>query len=450
MNNSIQMELSVATSNKGFSLDEFVCTLRELMTSQGMAGIAALVLELIDEHMCVSICRKAGIYPSPQCCQEPDYEIANLRYRKFRTSLGDINIQWRYLRCKRCGKTNVPLRDFLGLKPYQSKTNELERIVVEVAGEQSYRRGSAHLQTIGQIPVPKSTAHRWVAQSDCDKIDPGHETFDILYADGTGYKRRPDPAKDVNNKGEVRLAFGIDNRGRTRPLGAWSGESWERIAADIKGERQDCKPVANLMLSDGETGMISALDALCDFRQRCHWHGGRDLNYTMWTDKAPLDERKNIQSELAGIIAVELPQEDIEKICDEDRLALMDQLDEAERKVDQLHRRLLAKNYVKAGDYVGRLKRQLFSYVRCWLETGLVSPRAASWIERVMREVGRRLKRMAFGWSETGAAKMTRIILKRFTDKKGWDNYWKQKLKIQDNVMWMITRIQESPTNLGR
>ena len=39
---------------------------------------------------------------------------------------------------------------------------------------------------IGSIPVPKNTAQRWVAQSDCDQMDDNNETFDMLFADGTG------------------------------------------------------------------------------------------------------------------------------------------------------------------------------------------------------------------------------------------------------------------------
>ena len=88
--------------------------------------------------------------------------------------------------------------------------------------------------------------------------------------------------------------------------------------------------------------------------------------------------------------------------------------------------------------------------VRRWLETGLVTPRAASLIERTMREVARRLKRMAHGWSESGAAKMTCIILKRFTNPQAWDAYWKKKLRLEGNVHWLLQEIKQAPTPLGR
>jgi hypothetical protein len=56
-------------------------------------------------------------------------------------------------------------------------------------------------------------------------------------------------------------------------------------------------------------------------------------------------------------------------------------------------------------------------------------------IERMMREIGRRLKKIAFGWSEKGAAKMARIIIKRITSSGEWEKYWNDRLRLNGNVM---------------
>jgi len=69
----------------------------------------------------------------------------------------------------------------------------------------------------------------------------------------------------------------------------------------------------------------------------------------------------------------------------------------------------------------------------------------------MMRELARRLKRMAFGWSEEGAAKMARIIIKRFTSAGQWDKYWRKRLRIQDNVLLVLKAIKVgNPQTLGR
>ena len=131
-----------------------------------------------------------------------------------------MRIAWRRLRCVRCGKSVVALREFLGIRKHQSKTAELEQVVAEVVSEQSYRRTSRHLEMIGEIPVPKSTAHRWVMESNCDELKTDGEVVDVLFADGTGYKRRPDPSTGQNNRGEVRVALGVTSDGTVVSFGA--------------------------------------------------------------------------------------------------------------------------------------------------------------------------------------------------------------------------------------
>lgn len=452
MQTNIQMSLLAATSESGFSLDEFILTLHTIMEEEGLAGIASLVLSAIEERLCLDLCRGAtdSWRPAEACCDSPCYELAQRRGRQIRTRIGTLNLSWRTLRCRSCRKTFLPLRQFLGMERYQRKTNELEQLVVEIVSEQSYRRSTSHLDKIGSIPIPKSTAHRWVADSDCDAIDPGTDTLNLLFADGTGFKRRPDAEAGRNNRGEVRIAFGIDNKGDIRPLGAWSGENWETIAKAIQGKRREDQPVADTLLSDGEHGLITALGRLCDFSNRCHWHASRDLNYKMWKDNVPKTERKKATKKLAGILAVSLPKEDVELVSVDDQMALEDAATAAERSVDEFCRQLFRKGYMEAWNYVKRMKRSLFGYVRRWLETGLVTPRAASLIERVMREVGRRLKRIAHGWSESGAAKMACVILRRFTSPKAWDAYWKKKLRLNGNVIWILRKTELLPTPLGR
>jgi len=451
MQNIIAMEVLSATSEKGFSLDELVFRTKELFDKGGLAGFVGLILQLVDERICMKTIQGKIKHNEQSCCPNPQYEHHDQSNRQFRTSVGKLTIRWRRLKCTNCGKSITPLRQFLGLERYQSKTSELEKLVAEIVSEQSYRRSSNHLESIGSIPVPKSTAHRWVAQSDCDRLDTGQETFDLLIADGTGYKRRPDQDSGMNNRGELRVALGVDKSGSIVPLGAFSGKSWDEIADDIKGQRADDKLVADMLVSDGERGLAQSLTKLCADHQRCHWHVTRDFNYTMWRDDAGRLERKQTQKELAAIIGIELPEEDFEMVNDSDKKALSDAVSCAESDVCKLIGKLLDKGYEMAADYLIRASKNMFSYVRRWLETGIVTPRVSSMIERMMRELARRLKRMAFGWSEEGAAKMARIIIKRFTSAGQWKKYWRDRLRIQDNVILVLKTIKvQNPQTLGR
>lgn len=451
MNGIITMDILSATSENGFSLDELVYKTRDLFETKGMAGFVGLILEIVDEHLSTGIARKTIAPNFNTCCLNPHYELHSRTNRRFRTSAGEVSIKWRRLRCCHCGKTAIPLRSFLGLEAYQSKTAELEKLISEIVSEQSYRRSSSHLKSIGAIPVPKSTAHRWVAESDCDKMDTSEKTFDVLFADGTGYKRRMDKEAGLTNRGEIRIALGVDHTGTIVPLGAFSGVSWQKISTIIKGQRDDDQPVAQTLVSDGEEGLVNHLSQLCSEQQRCHWHLCRDLNYTMWQDHAEKSERKEAQGALNAVIGLEIPKEDIEKVSLADRDDLQRAVGGAERDIRKLIGTLQDKGYVRAADYLIRASTSMFTYVRRWLKTGIVTPRVSSMIERMMREIARRLKRMAFGWSEEGAAKMARIIIKRFTSAGQWEKYWKKKLRIKDNVELVLRGIKlQPPQTLGR
>ena len=82
--------------------------------------------------------------------------------------------------------------NFLKLDRYQKKTVELEQIVSEVITDQSYRRTSQHLKIIGNIEIPKSTAHDWIKATPCDAVAQQQEfEFAQILPDGIGYKKRP-------------------------------------------------------------------------------------------------------------------------------------------------------------------------------------------------------------------------------------------------------------------
>ena len=70
-------------------------------------------------------------------------------------------------------------------------------------------------------------------------------------------------------------------------------------------------------------------------------------------------------------------------------------------------------------------------------------------VERVMRELARRIKRIAYGWSDKGVTKIARIILKRFTNEKEWEDYWKKKMNIIGNVVIDIGNYNIKSQNLG-
>jgi len=226
------------------------------------------------------------------------------------------------------------------------------------------------------------------------------------------------------------------------PLGAWSDKSWCEIGAAMGPA--GAEPISEVLVSDGEPGLAEGLAHLVRDQQRCHWHQVHDLDRFMWMDGADKQTRREAQSQLAGIIGIKLPAQDFERVSESDKQELRERTAAAEAQLTGLVKALAARGYRRAAKYVSNAQDRLFTYVRWWLELGLVVPRASSMIERLMRELGRRLKRIAFGWSERGAAQMARIIIKRVTSAGEWAAYWHQRLGIQGKVQLTLERIQGS------
>jgi hypothetical protein len=442
MQQLIGIELSATTSELRFTVDELVLKVRELFTEQGMAQVVALVLRLVDELQAVRHTTGQATPRRACACGHAGYEIKDRLPRQLHTSVGTLAFHWRRLTCRQCGKTWCPLREFLGLERWQSKSGELERIAVEVVSEQSYRRGSRHLAVAGEIPVAKSTLHRWVVESPAAEWKPTTDPLATLMADGTGYKRRPDPARPQDHRGELRVLVGRTAQGQWKALGAWSGQTWAEIVEQVSPPGAERPVRADTLVCDGENGLAQSLARLANAQQRCPWHLVRDLSIALWKDGASLERRRAGQHELNELVGIELPAGDLETVKPEERAALRQRVKTAEEQLSQLVRTLHEQGYPRAANYIADAQGKLFRYVEFWLETGVVCPRTTGWLERMMRELGRRLKKIAFGWSERGAARMACVILRRITDTAEWDAYWRQRLGLNDNVLLSLRSVK--------
>jgi len=81
-----------------------------------------------------------------------------------------------------------------------------------------------------------------------------------------------------------------------------------------------------LFFSDGERGLADWLGPLCKQTQRGHWHAAREVGYALWEDKMSFEERKQRQKQVRELIALEIPEEDIEWVSAEEKAQLRDRI----------------------------------------------------------------------------------------------------------------------------
>ena len=154
----------------------------------------------------------------------------------------------------------------------------------------------------------------------------------------------------------------------------------------------------------------------------------------MWEDGAPLKERKEAKRFLSGLLGIELPPGDFQKVPPE-KISETDVLvRRAESELDNLVEEFDLRGYHRAARCVENAREKLSRYVRFWMRTGLICPRASSMIERMMRELARRLKLMAHNWSDAGAGKIARIILNKALHQEEWEDWWRKKMRTEGKV----------------
>ena len=449
MQGKISMELSFCQAETGFSLDELVEKLADVFERKAFAELLKMILQLVQE---ILMCRIfSGKVDAMKCCSDGHLQLNGGFDRRIRTSLGEFKMIFFRVRCSSCGKTFSPLQRFIRLGRYQTKTGELEKLVIEAASETNYRRAVSGLARDGKLPLSFHTAHGWMLRTNCDELDisprvVGSAPLQIM-PDGTGFKGLGQNGKAT--KGDLKIVIGITQKGDIFPLGAQAGVSWQDMSKSWK-ENGVKLPDGSIVICDGEPGLAEAFAEYASEHQRCHWHITRDLYHAMHQDGGTSSDYRPIRDALAGALAIELPEEDFQVVSEQEKSDIEEHMEKTEAAIDKLIDYLDGRGYITAATYIRRAKFGMFGYVRRWLKWGLISPRASSMVERVMRELGRRIKKIAYGWSDRGATKVAKIILKRFANAGAWEDYWQKRMNVIGNVVIGIGNYKCFSQNLGQ
>ena len=393
MQGNINLDLQFCLGDKGYSLDELVFKLKELFENKGFNKLLELIVRFTGENIYLKTI--SGVL-NWNCCGSPRYVSNGCYSRKVKSSLGVIELNFSRVKCVHCNKTLVPLKQYLQIKKYQRKTTELEQLVVEAVSKDSYRRAVESINSIGFVSVPHRTAHRWVIESECSEIEVSQDTVTShgkmhVMADGTKFKGITTDSNQINKKGDLKVMLGINTKGDVFPIGSWTDTSWKLISQELK-DKQLKFPFGTVLVSDGEPGLADSLAEHFDYVQRCHWHIIRDLYHSIWQDGGTAKQSRPLQKALAGVLAIDLPKEDFSKVTENTKNEIEEKMEKALLVINKLICLLESKGYHTAANYISKASGNMFNYLRRWLKLGIICPRASSLIERIMRELARRLR----------------------------------------------------------
>jgi hypothetical protein len=428
------------------------------------------------------------------CCATPVYEKSRDASRTIATTLAEIKLSGSRLRCISCKRSFVPLFLFLGITRYQNKSQELVKVVFENICDQSYRRGKKQLDqltgvelSLGKLwrTIMKNSAfnldlskkdvkqaHFWSVMDGEIKKKIATDPLHAILADGTCYKLqkapinmraeirefkrneklKKDPEAKVSDskfemksrplQSEVRVIYGLTKSNEVIPLGVYAGkETWRQIGRDLykrfgRHEQLKREPIAEVLIADGEEALFDGLKQLTKTQQRCQWHFTHEFKGVFqYQDDGNKTERKVYQTEIQMTLD-ELHAKVLKETnpTEQQKIELEAEIMNAELALKKLAVKLNETNHENAAGYVRNATGSLFTYLRHYLRFGHLGPKVTSQMERFMREIGRRIKKIAWNWSAKGVAILCHIILIRCMNNDLWENYWKKILNLTGNL----------------
>ena len=359
--------------------------------------------------------------------------------RKISTVFGDLALRIREVECCKCGARHTPLRSALKIDPYARREKNFEHEVIESVIDTNYRR----LIDGRSIDISLGGIHNIVVGSDIDEtfqepVSP--KELSAIVADGTGVKQKK------GRKGELRTVIGITKACCVEPLGSFSNTPWPEIERTIKKRIKEAEPLNIPFIYDGEPGLDDFLADVAE-SQRCTWHGSRGLYHSLWQDGLKKKDSQPETDKIKQLIGIELPEGDFELLKEEDKQQVKTKYESSKTEIKELIKTFREKGYKHGASYLENFSDRLFTNIELWLKTGVIAPKTTSLLERLFREIGRRLKKIAWGWSDKAVTNISKMIMIRQYSRDKWEKYWKEKLGIKGYCNIQISSVTSECRN---
>ena len=169
------LNITASLSGNPFSFDELIKESKDLFEREGVPGFIRVLLVFIDQFVITHWYHRHG----KECCSNPNLRRAGRKSKNILSTIGTIAFEWTLLRCSSCGKIHSPLKDFFNMGTYQKKSDELEKVCLEVVSEDSYRKSVGKITNLTPVRFNHRTLHRWVMRTEATEIKVTHSDLNL-------------------------------------------------------------------------------------------------------------------------------------------------------------------------------------------------------------------------------------------------------------------------------
>jgi len=315
----VDLKLKVSIEDLETNVNEIVRAVKEVMRDTGREVLKE-VLEVYQLRIRDVLLNGSLLFPHGECAGDKGFNGRGWRERTLKTEVGDIRLSLSRVECKGCGCVISPFLDVIGVVPWQRIQDGLKERLLELLTDLPYRRVEKQSFDFTDVFVSKTQLNRWVLEDDWSGIvfDVNIEEIKEVFADGTKIKRQD------GTKGDLRLLIGkTTTYGKVVPIGVWIDKGWDEIGKELKETYGEEDFKGKVLLSDGEQGIEGHLLFKDMEHQRCIWHGGRDLGYTLWKDGLDKEARDTLTGDFKKVITINTEdRRDIEVRLTESKEAL--------------------------------------------------------------------------------------------------------------------------------
>ena len=271
--------------------------------------------------------------------------------------------------------------------------------LAEFASTMSYRDARREYETATGIRVPKRTIHSFVQEIAPELLEAVKTSAKAEIVMGDSTKVRARASREMNN---VRVLIS----GGGSLLSLKVNEEWPPAKA-------------NVLVSDGEPGLVNAVEA--ERRQLCALHAIKHLLFTLWREKMSPDERHEAREAMRHAL-FPLVYSARKHLEDGDFERLRARIDWTLGELRDLARGLRGRGYPKAAGFIERNAGFMVTFAELALE-GVRVPYTSNRIERLMGEVSKRCKHKWMHWSTDGLKNVLTLVLVRYTDEDLYENF---------------------------
>ncbi len=319
--------------------------------------------------------------------------------KKFFSEQGTFFYQFIYVR--RNGRLFSPLREYLGLGPFQNMSNDFRAKLVMKATRTSYQKCAEDILDSFNVTLCKKTIQRYVVQVHFPRVaEKPLPRQKIFLCDSTkvrnGHKGHHNVTAAVSLDAETNSAS-LAARGVNQPL--------DQLLSSVDMDHYDA------FVGDGDMAFRPVYAKGIPFHL-CHQHATRDLSFFIWQEKMGKEERKEYKNRFEALL-YSLQNSTNKYWADHDSKRLSCRIDITRDGIGKLAEDLEKAGMAEAPRFLREHREHLLTASILALK-GIRVPFTTNYIEKVMQEIGVRTKKKGMNWGEQGLSAIMGLTLSRF------------------------------------